>query len=129
LNIGIWDFIGIWCLEFDILEESVTALLKKSLRLWERLSSRHRARMPYESIDVECYSGYRANERPVAFTFQGRRWQVEEIIDRWYEGEVQSNEPALDYFKVRTVEGRVFLLRYNSLFDAWSIRVPSKKAH
>jgi hypothetical protein len=129
LNIGIWDFIGIWCLEFDILEESVTALLKKSLRLWERLSSRHRARMPYESIDVECYSGYRANERPVAFTFQGRRWQVEEIIDRWYEGEVQSNEPALDYFKVRTVEGRVFLLRYNSLFDAWSIRVPAQSTH
>jgi len=85
--------------------------------------------MPYESIDVECYSGYRANERPVAFTFQDRRWQVEEIIDRWYEGEVQANEPALDYFKVRTVEGRVFLLRYNSLFDAWSIRVQSKKGH
>ena len=85
--------------------------------------------MPYKSIEVECYSGYRANERPVAFTFQERRWQVEEIIDRWYEGEVQSNEPALDYFKVRTVEGRVFLLRYNSLFDAWSIRVPPKTAH
>ena len=91
--------------------------------------SRDRARMPYKRIEVECYSGYRANERPVAFTFQDRRWQVEEIIDRWYEGEVQSDEPALDYFKVRTVEGRVFLLRYNSLFDAWSIRVPSKKAH
>ena len=85
--------------------------------------------MPYESVDVECYSGYRANERPVAFIFQDRRWQVEEIIDRWYEGEVQSNEPALDYFKVRTVEGRVFLLRYNSLFDAWSIRIPPKRAH
>ena len=26
--------------------------------------------MPYEKIDVECYSGYKANERPVAFTYQ-----------------------------------------------------------
>jgi hypothetical protein len=85
--------------------------------------------MPYERIEVECYSGYRANERPIAFIFQGRRWQVEEVIDRWYEGGVQANEPAMDYFKVRTSEERIFLLRYNGLFDAWSIRVPPKRAH
>jgi hypothetical protein len=85
--------------------------------------------MPYELIDVECYSGYRANERPVAFSFDERRWEVAEIIDRWYEGGPQSNQPALDFFKVRTTEGRIFLLRYNSLFDAWSIRVPPKSTH
>jgi hypothetical protein len=88
-----------------------------------------RATMPYVSIDVECYSGYRANERPLAFIFEDRRWQVEEILDRWYEGGLQPSKPALDYFKVRTTEGRVFLLRYNSLFDAWAIRVPPKTAH
>ena len=85
--------------------------------------------MPYESIEVECYSGYRANERPVAFVFEERRWQVEKILDRWYEGGVRAGQPALDYFKVRTTEGRVFLLRYNALFDAWSIRVPPKSTH
>jgi hypothetical protein len=85
--------------------------------------------MPYERIDVECYSGYRVNERPVAFIFEDRRWHVVEIIDRWHEGGLDSSEPALDYFKVRTTEGRVFLLRYNSLFDAWAIRVPPKNAH
>ena len=85
--------------------------------------------MPYEQIAVECYSGYRANERPLAFIFEDRRWQGEEIVDRWYEGGLHPSEPALDYFKVRTTEGRVFLLRYNSLFDAWAIRVPPKKAH
>jgi hypothetical protein len=85
--------------------------------------------MPYELLDVECYSGYRANERPVAFSFDERRWEVAEIIDRWYEGGPQSNQPALDFFKVRTTEGRIFLLRYNSLFDAWSIRVPPKSTH
>ncbi|MGD8434224.1 MAG: hypothetical protein PVI73_08925, partial [Syntrophobacterales bacterium] len=60
-------------MEFDILEESITSLLHDDLNLWERLSSRDRVRMPYERIDVECYSGYRANERPVAFIFQDRR--------------------------------------------------------
>jgi hypothetical protein len=85
--------------------------------------------VPYEQIEVECYSGYRANERPVAFVFQERRWRVEKILDRWYEGGMQAGQPALDYFKVRTTEGRVFILRYNSLFDAWAIRVPPETAH
>ena len=85
--------------------------------------------MPYQRIEVECYSGYRQNERPVAFSFQGRRWEVAEVIDRWYEGRLRSNQPALDCYKVRTTEGRVFMLRYNSLFDAWAIRVPPQKAH
>ena len=85
--------------------------------------------MPYERIEVECYSGYRANERPMSFTFQSRRWEVEEIIDRWHEGGLHPNQPALDYFKVRTTEGKVFLLRYNSLFDAWAIRIPPMRAH
>jgi len=26
--------------------------------------------MPYEKIPVECYSGYRANERPMALPFR-----------------------------------------------------------
>ena len=85
--------------------------------------------MPYERIEVECYSGYRANERPVAFTFQGRRWEVAAIVDRWYEGGLHPNQPALDYFKVRTPEGRLFLLRHNSLFDVWAIRVPPTTTH
>jgi len=85
--------------------------------------------MLYERIEVECYSGYRVNERPAAFTVQRRRWEVAEIIDRWYEGGLRPNQPPLDYFKVRTTEGSVFLLRYNSLYDAWAIRIPPKTAH
>lgn len=79
--------------------------------------------MNYEQIQVECYSGYKANERPIAFTYQGRRLEISEIIDRWYEGGVKPDQPVIDYFKVRTSEGQVFLLRYLSLFDAWSVRV------
>jgi hypothetical protein len=77
--------------------------------------------MPYETISVECYSGYKADERPVAFIFRQRRREVKEIIDRWYEGGTAPGRPAVNYFKVRTVENEVFLLRYLSLFDNWSI--------
>jgi hypothetical protein len=79
--------------------------------------------MPYERIKVECYSGYKANERPIAFIFQGARWEVQEIIDRWCEGDHESSRPEISYFKVRTTEGQVFIIRYQSLFDAWSIQV------
>jgi hypothetical protein len=77
----------------------------------------------YEQIQVECYSGYKSNERPTAFTSQGCRQEVSEILDRWYEGGFDASRPRIDYFKVRTSDGQVFLLRYLSLFDAWSVRV------
>ena len=80
--------------------------------------------MQYEKIEVECYSGYKANERPVAFTYQKRCREVAEIVDRWYEGGLEAQNPSVSYFKVRTVEGEVFLLRNVSLFDAWSIVTP-----
>jgi hypothetical protein len=73
-----------------------------------------------ERIEVECYSGHRANERPAAFTLRGRRFEIEEIVDRWYEGGVEPGRPELQYFRVRTIEGQLFLLRYNARFDAWS---------
>ena len=66
----------------------------------------------YERIHVECYSGHKANERPVAFIYEGRRREVEEIVDRWYEGGVDPGWTAI-FLRI---------LRYLSLFDAWSIR-------
>jgi hypothetical protein len=79
--------------------------------------------MDYEQIQVECYSGYKVNERPVAFTYQGRRGEIQETMDRWYEGDLDASRPVIDYFKVRTTDGKVFLLRYISAFDVRSICV------
>ncbi len=79
--------------------------------------------MNYEKVQVECYSGYKANERPTAFIYRERRYEIAEILDRWYEGGPDSNRIRADYFKVKTVEGDIFLLRYLYLFDAWSVRV------
>ena len=77
--------------------------------------------MQFEKISVQAYSGYRANERPVSFAFRGSQYRVVEISDRWYEG---NDGPAqLDYFKVIADDRRHYILRYNSLFDAWSIMV------
>jgi len=77
--------------------------------------------MKYEVIDVKCYSGYKFNERPQSFTFRNRTLEVSRIVDRWYEGGPEANRPALNYFKIHTGDGEEFILRYNSLFDAWGV--------
>jgi hypothetical protein len=77
--------------------------------------------MDVHRITVECYSGYKANERPVSFIWHDRSWRVKEIIDRWYEGGSEPSRPVLDYYKVRTEEGKIFLLMYHALFDAWTL--------
>jgi hypothetical protein len=77
----------------------------------------------WEPVLVECYSGYKANERPVAFMFNGFRREISEILDRWYEGGMKSDAPVIDYFKVKTSDGNVFILRYDIQSDEWAIRI------
>ena len=79
--------------------------------------------MDNEEIQVECYSGCKVSERPVAFTFQGHRWEVSEIVDRWYECGIKPDDPIIDYFKVKTNDGSVFILQYVEYLDVWSILI------
>lgn len=74
----------------------------------------------YHPIEVECYSGYKANERPLAFIFQGEQREILEILDRWYEGGIEPDRPLVDYFKVRA-EGGVYILRYTAETDTWFV--------
>jgi len=78
--------------------------------------------MDYKSIQVDCYSGYRANERPIAFSYQEHRHEITETVDCWHEGSIDPTRPEIRYFKVKTGQGGIFILRYLSLFDAWSIK-------
>lgn len=55
-------------------------------------------------IKVECYSGYKGNERPVRFHLGDRPINVAEVADRWY-GENGS------YFRVLGDDGNVYILR------------------
>ena len=82
--------------------------------------------MHFERIAVQAYSGYRPNERPVRFAFRGRQYRIVDIADRWYEG--YSAPAHLDYFKVIADAQQHCILRYNSLFSAWSILIADEKA-
>jgi hypothetical protein len=65
-------------------------------------------------VQVECYSGYRADERPLWFLLRGRPYQVEELEDRWY-------SPGAIYFRVRADDGNNYVLRHDEQQDVWTL--------
>ncbi|MEN6620553.1 MAG: hypothetical protein ABFD50_03240 [Smithella sp.] len=80
--------------------------------------------MNFEKIEIECQSGYQDNKQPAAFTHKGYHREILEILDRWYDGGLAAGYyPKIDYLKVRTSDGHVFILRYLSLFNSWSIYI------
>ncbi len=65
-------------------------------------------------IKVECYAGYRGEEEPRAFTMSERRYQVNEILDRWI-------APDHRYFKVQADDGRTLVLRHDTASGEWEL--------
>lgn len=83
----------------------------------------------FEEIEVECYAGYKGQETPRAFAHQGKRYEISEVLDRWYEGGLDPRDLRHDYFKVKTLAGEIFLIRYTLRFQAWTLcrQVPAPK--
>jgi hypothetical protein len=55
-------------------------------------------------LTVECYSGRKADERPLRFSLGEKQYQVEAVLDQWYAPESIS-------YKVRAYDGNVYILR------------------
>ncbi len=71
------------------------------------------------SIHVECYAGAKADETPRRFVWEERTIEVAEVLDRWYQVESNPEWPRADYFKVRGVDGREYLLKHDLESDQW----------
>ena len=83
--------------------------------------------MRLERITVKTRDHYRGAQEPIAFQWGNNRYAVEEIVDRWYEGFMDSTRMPLRYFRVKTTDGRLFTLRYHEFFTAWSLLVPTQE--
>lgn len=64
---------------------------------------------------VECYAGYKADERPLRFRFRqsgSPNFEVLEVLDQWY---------GVGYrcFKVLADDGNTYILRHNEKADEW----------
>ena len=75
----------------------------------------------FEEIEVECYAGYKGEETPRAFVYQEKRYEIVEVLDRWYEGSLDPKDLRHDYFKVKTEDGDIFLIRHTPRFQAWTL--------
>jgi len=70
-------------------------------------------------IEVECHSGYKADEYPKRFYWNNISFDIAEIADRWYQRGHDPAMPDADYFKVRTIDDKVYILRHEIENDIW----------
>jgi hypothetical protein len=69
------------------------------------------------TLRVECYSGWKTDERPVHFEINGHRHVVEEVLDQWHRTDAT-------FFKVRSDDGNYVLRRAMSPQDnSWSLEL------
>ena len=67
-------------------------------------------------VQIQWYSGYKAHEYPLSFTLNGRKFTVEEILDRWY---------GVDYlhFKLKADDKNVYILKYDEAREAATLEL------
>jgi hypothetical protein len=65
-------------------------------------------------LAVDCYSGRKADERPVRFRLDKRDYTVEEVLDQWY-------SPDNTFYKVRAQDGNVYVLRQQTADGSWHL--------
>jgi hypothetical protein len=65
-------------------------------------------------IRVECYAGYKPDERPQRFAIRDRFFEVRQVDDRWY-------SPEATYFRVLADDGNFYVLRHDEHTDLWTL--------
>ena len=65
-------------------------------------------------IQVECYSGHKADERPIKFSLGNTVLFVDSIQDQWY-------GPTDLYFRVLADDGNTYVIRHNERTDEWTL--------
>ena len=66
-------------------------------------------------VHVECYAGYKGDERPVKLQLGDQLIDVAEVEDRWY-------SPGATYFRVLLTNGERYVLRREDAQDVWTLQ-------
>lgn len=64
-------------------------------------------------LEVECYAGFKAGERPLRFRLSGVVFEIESILGEW-------RTPCEHCFQVRTAAGAC-TLRHHLQTDRWTL--------
>jgi hypothetical protein len=63
-------------------------------------------------VHVDCYSGYKADERPMKLYLTGQALEISAVEDRWY-------SPGATFFRVVVEGGDRYVLRHTEAQDVW----------
>ncbi|OFY68078.1 MAG: hypothetical protein A2Y71_06895 [Bacteroidetes bacterium RBG_13_42_15] len=74
-------------------------------------------------IQVGCYSGYKADEYPKRFYRDDEKFEIEEVTDRWYQGENNPEWPVSNYFKVKVTDCRELIIKHDLRSNRWFLYV------
>lgn len=66
------------------------------------------------NVEVESYSGHKADERPLRFRLGDRWLAVVDVVDRWY-------DPEAVFFRVTAEDGATYILKHEERADVWSL--------
>lgn len=69
-------------------------------------------------ISVTAYAGYKGEETPKAFSLEGERIHVVEILERWIEEGIHSGQRKR-YFKVKGSDGNMYVISYDEKRMKW----------
>jgi hypothetical protein len=70
--------------------------------------------MGEQFVRVECYAGYKGDERPLRLYLGEKAIDVVEMEDRWY-------SPGATFFRVKVSGGDRYVLRHEEAQDVWSL--------
>jgi hypothetical protein len=65
-------------------------------------------------VRVECYAGYKADERPARVLLDRQTVEIAVVEDRWY-------SPGSTYFRIQLRNGERYVLRRQEAQDVWTI--------
>jgi hypothetical protein len=65
-------------------------------------------------VRANCYAGYRGEQTPRRFSFDGRVVEVVEVLDAWL-------APDHRYFKVKGDDGAFYILRNDVITARWEL--------
>ena len=67
-------------------------------------------------VEVQCYAGRKADERPVRFRIGDRDYMVEEIVEQWY-------GPENNFYKVSADDHHLYLLSLQTSTGIWGVEL------
>lgn len=87
-------------------------------------------------VRVVVHSGYQADEYPKSFYYESARFDIEEIIDRWYQVSYTPEKPEPEdsfkpasYFKVRTSDDKIYILKHETETDQWFLLIKGESTN